>query len=274
MATQETRKDTHWSRPAALTAFLLGTTLTASADADTRIRGGEPAVVGEFPFIIELQVFVEKDQRWLTSCTASLADPRAILTAAHCIPGVIPGSDPQIPVRLIFNRVSDDDAIQDVVTESQIERIIWNPEFGAFPHRDLAVIVLKTPNTTTPPVTLPEPHGRPALGASITAAGWGTTNNAADPRWLRKVDIPVVPCVPVSDYLCAGVSGIGVGKGDSGGPGFVRHPDGTFIQYGVVSGISLSPDMISGYTDLSSPDVWRAISEDLKATGLEHLVRR
>lgn len=255
-------------------AFLFGAAAIASPDVTTRIRGGEPVAAGEFPFIVELQIFLKGNEQWLTNCTASLADPRAILTAAHCIPGVIPGSDPQTSVRLVFNRVGDDDPIRDVVTQDQIERIIWNPEFGVVPHRDLAVIVLKTPYTTTPPVTLPESHRRPAFGASITAAGWGATDNAAHPQWLRKVEIPVVPCGPVEDFLCAGGPGVGVSKGDSGGPGFVGHPDGTFTQYGVVSGVSLDPDMISGYTDLSSPDVWQAISKDLEDAELQHLIRR
>jgi len=275
MATQGKPRSTRWARPAAfMGALLFGATAVASPDATTRIRGGEPVAAGEFPFIVELQIFRKETQQWLTNCTASLADPRAILTAAHCIPGVIPGSDPDVPVRLVFNRVNDEDAVRDVVTQDQIEQIIWNPEFGVIPHRDLAVVVLKTPYTRTPPVMLPGASMRPPLGAIITAAGWGTTDNPTDPLLLRKVDVPVVPCGPSDGALCAGIPGMGLGRGDSGGPGFQRHPEGTFTQYGVASGVSLDPGMISAYTDLSSPDVWQAVNKDLVAVGLQHLIPR
>lgn len=196
------------------------------------------------------------------------------MTAAHCIPGAKGFPEPDTELRLIFNRVDDQDPIVEVIAQDQFEQIIVNAEFGTMPNRDLAVIVLKAPYTKAPTVKLPQLGQRPAIGEVITASGWGYTNNPDDPSMLRKVDIPVVPCPSGDPTLCAGAPGMGVYPGDSGGPGFRLSPDGTVTQYGVVTGVGVNDDdlMVSGYTDLSSSEAWQAMREALVSAGLPHLI--
>lgn len=104
----------------------------------------------------------------------------------------------------------------------------------------------------------------------ITAAGWGKTESAPTDA-LRDVDIQVGACPDFAlTMVCAGDVVAGASSGDSGGPGFVRSPDGTMRQIGISSG--LNGDAQSMYTNLAVPEPWDTIRDDLTAAGFEALI--
>lgn len=194
---------------------------------------------GEFPF----QVSLQKDGLFGRShiCGGSIIDEHHVLTAAHCIKGVNPGS--------MFAVLGE----YDLSVETGTEQVIVATDLTIHEHYDgqtftndvgvlrlLATIIY---SDTVQPIDLPEQMELLEGGELVLTTGWGTTvEGGSIPDILRKVEVPVVSdtdcrvsygVTDIADHMiCAGLpeGGKDACQGDSGGPLFAN---GT--QYGIVS---------------------------------------
>lgn len=269
----ETSRRRH-SRPAfvslaALTLVLVGLVqpVAAGRTPEPRIIGGEPAGVGEYPFMVALLLEprggTDFDKQY---CGGSLIASRWVLTAAHCVDFVESAAD--LSVVAARTHLDSTEGVRRAVKAFYI-----HPDFD--PNAlspDVALIELKQPIIGVAPIRLagPSDDGLEAAGTPFTVIGWGNTdmrtNKASFPDELREVVVPAVSdarCTEVyksfliaDTMLCAGEGGVDSCQGDSGGPLFATV-GGTRIQMGIVSwGIGCAKNHFPGvYSEVNSPTI-------------------
>ncbi|XP_045776221.1 CLIP domain-containing serine protease 14D-like isoform X2 [Maniola jurtina] len=206
-----------------------------------RIIGGTIAAIDEFPWMA-LVKYLDHDNKFQLSCSATLITDRHLLSAAHCFSG---HTLTPVSIRLgEWNTQSPNECFDSVCAdppvEIEIEKVFLYPKYKkeALTFGDIAVIKLKQPVNFTDfiqPICLPtteyikmQDYTR---DSSYWTAGWGVTEFGETSMVKRKVDVEAVPIdicraaipyIPESSsqfLICAGGRG---GKdscrGDSGGP--------------------------------------------------------
>jgi secreted trypsin-like serine protease len=191
-----------------------------SADPSTRIVGGTPTTTDEYPFITQIT-----DTTGYQFCGGTLVAPTKVVTAAHCLSGVVPGDIQVVGGRT--NLSGSDGTVADVSD-------IWvNPDYETSGTGDVAVITLaeELPYETLPYVA-PTDTDVYAAGTTTRILGWGTTTeNGSSSDQLLTAEVPTVSDADcsdaygssyvVSDMVCAGLleeGGVDTCQGDSGGP--------------------------------------------------------
>jgi V8-like Glu-specific endopeptidase len=181
----------------------------------------------------------------ITLCSGALIGPRTVLTAGHCAFG--DASKPEIH----FGASSDQpDRVVKVVAKAV------HPQFTTMgaPY-DFGLLELETPVTDVAPLAL----RTTALSASDVGAtivrhvGYGVSDEASGGGvgTKRTVSYPITKVDDVIFY--SGAPGKQTCTNDSGGPGFVRDPDGVERIAGVVSdGPNCHTDGWDGRADLAA----------------------
>lgn len=217
------------------------------------IIGGGNASVGEYPFMVTVQVKSRGSNAYQRHwCGASVISPWQILTAAHCVGweasnlGVIAG-------RTTLSNTRQGQS-------ANVAAIYVHPKYLAGDDAyDAAILTLKNPITLVAPVELAAAGTATfeAPGTLLTNIGWGNTiqqppfpghNGVSNPDRLQEVQLPVVDhrtCVNAYRRdgtvitqgldLCAGRTNKDACQGDSGGPLFAIQSGNRFVQVGVVS---------------------------------------
>jgi len=197
---------------------------------EPRIVGGEVAPGGAYPFAVALLTEAG------LHCGGSIIGATTVLTAAHCIDGLLPE---RVEVLAGTQRLDDPAAVRVGVLRYAAHR-------GA----DVAILFLESA-LTQPAVDLamPEQAALYAPGMPARVIGWGTTRESGNgtSNNLRQVEVPIVEddrCVDAyrgesvvdpSREICAGAAGRDSCPGDSGGPLLVIDEANRFRQVGVVS---------------------------------------
>ncbi|PMB71448.1 Trypsin [Beauveria bassiana] len=136
--------------------------LAAAAAINKRIRGGEEAQEGEFPFVVRLHY-----ENPIVLCAGSLLDSTTVLTAAHCLEGK---GDGVLSVRA--GSLSKD--YGGVVAE--VESVRKHPDWTQIDHQnDIAILKLSSPieeSETIGYAKLPPGGSNPVNGSTAMAAGW------------------------------------------------------------------------------------------------------
>ncbi|XP_037277741.1 trypsin-1-like [Rhipicephalus microplus] len=223
-----------------------------------RIVGGEQAGRLEFPWQISLRrVIPVVNQDRGHACGGSIINSRYVLTAAHCVTGLLTfPSDFTVVVgeEDITKKDDTDEAIQ-------VRKIIKHPQWDKDTmENDYALLELKTPldfegwHKHLMPICLPE-KDQDFVGQNCTISGWGLTKDRSEggkvPAKLQKVDVPVLKhstCIEFyKDFhdlevkeetmICAGYEegGRSACQGDSGGPLQCARADGRYVLAGATS---------------------------------------
>ncbi|KAL3290209.1 hypothetical protein HHI36_023568 [Cryptolaemus montrouzieri] len=216
---------------------------------NSRIVGGVPAKLGEFPWMVALGYRNKKNPsvpQWL--CGASLISDRHLLTAAHCVYG---RSDLYLARIGDLDLYSDDDGAspEDILLESARVH-----EDFIQARNDIAVLKLsrRVTNPTVWPICLPVEDSlrtRSFVGYRPVVAGWGSIYfQGPSSSALLEVGVDVVTTADCKaahrmaddNVICAGFQSGGKDscKGDSGGPlmHIASEPNNLRItQIGVVS---------------------------------------
>jgi trypsin len=220
-----------------------------------RIVGGTETTIEDNPWQVSLEAF------GLHNCGGSIISPDTIVTAAHCIDGLI---------SLFYEVVSGTADLLSNGTHSTVKQAIVHEGYDGLGN-DVALIILNEPLTlsdTTQAVPLAD--AEPAAGDTVTVTGWGILNedDLISPNQLYTVDVAIVDreeCT--ADYadveggdvddtmICAGVpeGGKDSCSGDSGGP---LTKDGQLV--GIVSwGLGCGEVGYPGvYTNVASVREW------------------
>lgn len=234
-------------------------------NADPSIILGERAQEGEFPF----QAYIRSTRFFgfiSASCGGSLIRDTWVLTAAHCIDGMW-----ESEVRLGGTNINN---MSYVMTA---DLLLMHENYNSQTlENDVALLRLPSPATGTniAPIALAQPSVGTLVNETVTASGYGRTNNTGgiSPDLMRVdlVGISNEECMEaygniiVNSTLCAswdrgtGQSGQSTCSGDSGGPLNYNGPDGQ-VLVGVVSFVSsrgCDSGAPSGYARVSSFVDW------------------
>jgi len=243
--------------------------------------GGKDTIRNSYPWMAALGLTIKKpfEKKFEWFCGGSYIGSNMVLTAAHCV------NDSRFPldiVRLGAHDLSiEDEASAD---DYKVEKIHIHPSYLKAPFFDIAIIILKTEdssikrNPNVSPICLPSSGSTDFLAAPgnyVTVAGWGATGsrkNRVD--ILQEVEVTVTNhkrCRQVykdlggidldSSILCAGhdEGGRDACQGDSGGGLFAQNEETlVWTQVGVVSaGIGCGVKDIPGlYTRVESYLDW------------------
>jgi hypothetical protein len=174
------------------------------------IYGGQPTASCAWPSVV-----------YLGGCTGTLVHPELVVLAAHCV-----GLE---PVEAVFG----DDFRWPRIT-ADVKSCRSHPEAHEL-GKDLGFCRLSQAVAGVPIVPLLAGCEVAVLapGTEVVAAGFGEADDALGAGPKRQVSMPIV-ALTETDALIGG-DGKDTCTGDSGGPVFVRLPDGTWRVAGVTS---------------------------------------
>lgn len=241
--------------------------VAAAPKPDPRIISGEPADLGEYPFMAALLFEpINGTDFQKQYCGGSLIDSRWVLTAAHCVEFL--DSADQIAVAVNRTNLDSTEGVRVAVRDFYI-----HPDYDpSLLSPDVALIRLARPvnGVETIPPAGPADDVYETPGTLLTVIGWGntsTTGHASFPDALQELQVPVVSdadCdfaymgfLTEETQLCAGERDVDSCQGDSGGPLFATTASGDWIQMGIVSwGFKCAKQHFPGvYTEVNSPTV-------------------
>jgi uncharacterized protein (TIGR03382 family) len=158
-------------------------------------------------------------------CTGTLVHPRIVMYAAHC-----GASGKNI-------KFGESSSLGKTVTP---QMCMTNPAYSN-QGNDWAFCLLGEPVTDIP--VTPVPYGCEEtilqVGASIAIAGFGNTNGDVGSGTKRWGMTTLTSYNKGANVCTLGGSGLpSVCSGDSGGPAFIRYPDGSWHAFGIASTVT------------------------------------
>uniref|UniRef100_A0A8C6TTG7 Transmembrane serine protease 13b n=1 Tax=Neogobius melanostomus TaxID=47308 RepID=A0A8C6TTG7_9GOBI len=207
----------------------------------SRIIGGEPSKLGEWPWQVSLHY------KGAHVCGGVLISKNFVLSAAHCMPS----DDESVASNweVYVGAVS----LNSLPAPHKVKRIILNENYDSVSNdHDIAIIKLETPmefSENNRPACLPTSHQHFRHGTQCFTSGFGTTDadSSEVSTTLMDVSVQIIDtevCNSPKSYrgsitknmLCAGHldGGRDSCQGDSGGP-LVCETDGVWTLAGITS---------------------------------------
>jgi len=240
-----------------------------SAEADTKIIGGEIATPFEYPFVTAvLDVRTGGSSFNKLFCGAALLSKKWLLTAAHCTIDVPRWALRFEPNRHNLKRPFGKENSQQIKAKRVINHYAYD---SVTIENDIALVKLKWAYRGDLPKVYIDDGSYTGWGVSLTVAGWGYTvqDDKPSPK-LKKTEVDMIShksCkrkygaghVKYQSMFCAWKKDeyTDTCQGDSGGPAFVSVDD-YFVINGVTSwGYDCASSTHPGvYTRLSSYKKW------------------
>ncbi|HWM84587.1 MAG TPA: trypsin-like serine protease, partial [Kofleriaceae bacterium] len=229
-----------------LVASLAG---AASAGPPPPVVGGEPSPAGRWPDTAAVM------DAGITFCTGTLIAPQVVLTAGHCVEGVVG--------EVKLDAIDADGPGEVIAVTSAIAYPDWETTY------DIAVLLLAEPSTIPPRPLATDCVVTESLvsSAPVTLVGYGATtpggedlNTALMEGEARILDADCVggngcaPAVVPGGEFVAGGAGVDSCFGDSGGPVYLPTPYGTVVAGVVSRGLDDSPTPCGGGGIYVRPD--------------------
>ncbi|KAL0134141.1 hypothetical protein PUN28_001177 [Cardiocondyla obscurior] len=210
---------------------------------ESRIVGGQTTSMNEFPWMARLS-YLNKFY-----CGGTLINDRYVLTAAHCVKGLI-FRFMWFMIKITFG---EHDRCLEKAPETRYVVRVMTGDFSFLNfENDIALLRLneRVPlSDTIRPICLPTVSDNEYVGVKAIASGWGTLKEDGKPSCLlQEVEVPVMSLQAcrntsysarmISDnMLCAGyLEGQKDScQGDSGGPLITEREDKKYEIIGVVS---------------------------------------
>ena len=228
------------TRPAAV-VLLAAAVLSLHVSQAPAVVGGTAANIAAWPWMTQLELN-EKGKK-TTFCGGTLIAPRVVLTAAHCLVGVEPGT------RAVFGRQAFTGG---ALAYRRIAGVSVPAQRRPGELADLALLWLEKPVPLTL-VALGDPNAPPPpAGQPATVLGWGITASGEQPStglrmgaevirsiggcrgaYANRLGVPVIDAA--LDICSRPVRPGGACSGDSGGPLVIGDAVSGFRQVGVVS---------------------------------------
>lgn len=217
-------------------AFLAAVACASQANASENhpsITDGETAGICDFPSVVAFSAY-DEDGSLQGGCTAALVAPRMILTAGHCVDNDA------------FDTVEFASDLEDARAESlsiKVERCVPHPDFSLrLAESDIGYCILEDDAPGVP--IIPPLMGCEAEilspGRTIISVGFGRTESASAggdggrgvKRWGEQA---IQPVEFLTNNFVTIASPSSACNGDSGGPGLVQFPDGSWRIAGIAS---------------------------------------
>lgn len=243
---------------------------------NTRIVGGQSAVIGQYNWLANLGYVQDGGSETLFKCGGSLIGKRYVITAAHCVIQ-LPRGFSLGTVRLGEYDLDKEEDCKDNFCSSppqdfKVEAVIPHPDYGSAFENDIAIVKLAdeaTINDFVSPICLPYTHGDDDYRSKssklkdgtefphrIEVAGWGaTTKFGREPasvlQWLAVNVTDFQACkeayaqrggVLNPNQICAGgEAGKDSCVGDSGSA-LMRDEVGSIVpQFSLIGIVSFGP---------------------------------
>ncbi|XP_066597423.1 hypodermin-A-like [Prorops nasuta] len=218
-----------------LTLAVIGTL----AARDSKLIKGNYAMMHEFPSVVAIY------KNDIFHCGGSLVSKDTVITAAHCIHSILEDENNYATVVTGANDFLQGGEVHTVsryyyhyewnkqITDNK-ENLPWNYDIGAIKLADPVEF-----SSVQRPILLPDEP--PSPNTKATVVGWGITEDKTLSRFLRKLEIDLLPpekCQgeleqTIQEHHICGFKEVGAGTclGDSGSPLFAGN-----VQIGTVSG--------------------------------------
>lgn len=174
-----------------------------------KIVGGDPAPPHSAPWIISLQLYVERQARWFHICGGAILSPEWILTAGHCLHGL---DSQTIEVVAGAHDLAANESWSQQRRAVQ-KRVVYPRYQGGVAPYDIGLVRMTKPlQLTTSVQTIQLPSDTNVLPRGYaTLYGWGSTsrtNKPQLPKTLQMMTVPIVNADVCSAILNAGRTGL------------------------------------------------------------------
>jgi hypothetical protein len=206
------RTPSHWplrmARPSARAAQPGG-----SAD----IVGGSPHTGNpEVPIILML----DEAQDVIAICSGTLIAPKLVLTAAHCVDGVVPAVGYGVYFGTDATLEEDPGGLFFTMAESVVFHPDWDPDV-LDAGNDIGLIHLVDEVPIAPAAIRTTPLAAGDIGSPVHLVGWGITGGGLDDSGIKRHVVSTLDDFNVN-LVVVGNPETNTCSGDSGGPAFLE----------------------------------------------------